>query len=1504
MKTKIFTLLFAIVASIGILNAQCTACIEYKNVKYGDLYYDLVRADADHVYEATVIANNSYAGFTAVTIPNHFRYNGNDYYVVRIGGSAFENCTNLQSITFEAGIHVLEAKAFKGCTGLTSFPMPASVTEIQNEVFDGCVNLSSITNIGSVLTIGYYAFRNCTSLMNIEFPENHTFSGIGKGAFENVPNVVYPVSSQILDGSMGNYPWGAKSINGYVEGFLVYVTSEKTTLKACSSSASGNVTIPNSVERIQNKAFLGCNKITNITIPNSVTSIWKDAFYGCSGLTQINIPNSVTEIRSGAFGKCTGLTSISIPNSVTSIGDSAFIACENIVTAQIPGSVTVINNNTFKNCRKLGSFTIQDNVTSIGSYAFYGTNINAIVIPGNVTEIGDYAFANCRNLKNVTLGKKITQMNGNAFSNPSNNIDVYWDIPSFSSFDFSQTNVKSITFGNSVTRIPDGICSGQSNLSKLEFLSDEITEIGANAFNGCSSLSFIQHFPDSLQKIKANAFKNAPLISITIPVNVNEIGANAFSGCNPKIVYWNADGSSLDPSNMDFGNRLEELYLGDQVKIIHPYLFRDQTKIKEVYIPSGRIKTGAFMGCTRLQKLSFGIGVTKFDGTAFKNCTSMSGALVLPDALDTIPSGAFDNCTKISSVTIGKNVKKISGFSGCTGIKTVYNFSYMSLVAHSGGVDNPAYYADKVYNNMELQGEYLFSGTSLIGYMGHSAAITLPAGYKGSTYRIGEQTFAGAKQLSSVTIPEAVVEIGKSAFDGCTGLSSMTIPNSVTKVEEKAFNGCSNIATISFGANLTQLGANALAGCTSIQEINCSAVTPPSANANTFTNVPTSATLNIPAGSLNAYQSAQGWSQFTNIVETNLVNTTGVALSATTLNLKKGEEAVLYANVTPSNASYKTVTWSTSNSSVATVTKGIVYGKSAGTATITCTTTNGGYSATCEVTVSTNAIKATGMEFYKYAAKATEVYVPYSPMNEGDTLTFLELGTGFITVNILPYSVTNGNINFTVSDPSVVSAELTEHINFANSIKISPLRPGVAKVTISTTDGSNISKSVYVQITPDPNVKVIGVRCLPREITIGKGEKDTIDALVLPFDATNARVSWAKASGGNPLSINVKTIENKWCEITAKSAGTAYVYVETNDGKYKDTCTITIINKVPVTGLSLNQTSKTLNVGESVQLTPVFTPANATNQKVYWSMDTDTVATIENGLVTAIHEGTVVVTCISDDGDFTATCTITVQEGQQPVTGVSLNKKTLQISKGGNYTLAATVLPANATNKAVTWTSSNTSVATISNDGKIAAKTAGVSSISCETKDGHFKAECYIVVTDASQGCDYSFEPTAETTIQFEATDLSYSAFEGGTFVILEDASHVLYLMYYGSLANGALPVGNHPVSSIEQNGNIIYSIGGDDANDYGSFMATNFTANGYSAAYYIIAGNVSVEANNSITAKLISVNGSDIIATYRGTQDIEVVSIKDSATKILHNGQILILRGDKTYTLQGQEVK
>ena len=1217
MKTRFLIFFLAIVASVE------SSFADGPILKYGDLYLEIREGDRRAIVVAQSDGPDNYAGLTSVTIPDHVVYNTKNMYIERIANGAFKNCTTLKNITIEANLTYVGAHSFEGCTSLESISLPTNVHEIGEYAFANCTRLASVSISEDIMIIGPWAFANCTALMDVTIPG--TVQSVLHNAFYNVGNVNYLPSDWTYSAS--GAPWGARMLGGYVDGMMVYIDESKTALVACSSDATGTLSIPNSVTSIHNRAFYGCNKLTEISIPNTVTKIWNNVFHGCTGLTGLTIPNSVTSIGNGAFENCSGLTSMTIPNSVTNLGDSAFINCKNLVSLEISDNVTVLGNKLCYNCSGLASFTIQETVTSIGASAFRGCiGLTNLTIPNSVTSIGDEAFKYCKNLQHIQFGTGISQMNQNVFASCQNIKDVEWNVPSFNDFGFLDSQLESITFGGAVLRIPDNICKDQSLLVKAN-LPDNVVIIGENAFSGCTNLSNI-HFPEALQKIKSNAFENAPLYSITIPINVDEIGTKAFSGCNPTTVYWNADGTNLNTTNMSFGNQLEHVYFGDKVKVIHSNLFSNQTKITELYIPSGRIETAAFRSCSGLQSLSFGIGVTKICRNAFYQCTNISGSLVIPDAIDTIYTGAFDNCTKITSVTIGKNVKQISGFEGCTGIKTVYNFSYKSFVPHVGGVDNPAYYADRVYNNMDRQGDFLFSSNVLIGYTGNATDITLPATYKGAAYLIGSAAFLGATQLTTITLSDAVATIGSSAFMGCAGLTSMNIPINVTEIGQQAFSDCSNI-----------------------NEFSCAAQTPPTAYANSFENIPANATLYIPGGSRPAYESASGWSQFTNIVERDLVNVTGVTLNATTLTIAKKGEAAIYATISPSNASYKTVTWSSSNTNVATVTNGVVYGKNAGTATITCTTTDGGYTATCDVTVLAAEVVATGFKFYKYAARTTEVYVPYTEMNAGDTLTFMELGTGFITVNVQPYSVTNGEVNFIVEDKSILSAELTEHINFANSIRLKPLHPGITKLTISTTDGSNISQSVYIQITPDPTVKVQGVRIFKREITLAPKETDTLSVQVFPDNATNMRVNWA-SDDAVIASVLKENINSNRGVVTAKNLGkigTVHIICTTEDGEFSDTCVVTVIKKrVSVTGLSLNQTSQTLSVGETLQLTPVFTPTDATNQNVYWCTDNDTIISMQNGLVQALNAGVDTVRCISEDGDFEAKCVIIVTGSTPP----------------------------------------------------------------------------------------------------------------------------------------------------------------------------------------------------------------------------------------------------------------
>ncbi len=170
---------------------------------------------------------------------------------------------------------------------------------------------------------------------------------------------------------------------------------------------------------------------------------------------------------------------------------------------------------------------------------------------------------------------------------------------------------------------------------------------------------------------------------------------------------------------------------------------------------------------------------------------------------------------------------------------------------------------------------------------------------------------------------------------------------------------------------------------------------------------------------------------------------------------------------------------------------------------------------------------------------------------------------------------------------------------------------------------------------------------------------------------------------------------------------------------------------VAVTGVSLNKTSTTIDVGASETLTATVAPSNATNQNVSWSSNNTAVATVNNGLVTGVTAGTATITVTTEDGSKTATCVVTVTTPSSDpvaVTGVSLNKASTSIKVGATETLTATIAPSNATNKAVTWSSDKTSVATV-NNGVITGVAAGTATITVTTEDGNKTATCSVTVT-------------------------------------------------------------------------------------------------------------------------------------------------------------------------------
>ena len=155
-----------------------------------------------------------------------------------------------------------------------------------------------------------------------------------------------------------------------------------------------SITLPDTITKIDDEAFVECTGITSLTIPSSVTSIGSGAFYNCTKLVSVNIPDGITTIEDGTFSGCYALSSITIPESVTTIGTSAFQNCAALTSITLPSKVTEISAYCFSNCNSLTSFTIPSQITAIGNNAFEKcTSLTALTINDTVKTLGDYVFS-------------------------------------------------------------------------------------------------------------------------------------------------------------------------------------------------------------------------------------------------------------------------------------------------------------------------------------------------------------------------------------------------------------------------------------------------------------------------------------------------------------------------------------------------------------------------------------------------------------------------------------------------------------------------------------------------------------------------------------------------------------------------------------------------------------------------------------------------------------------------------------------------------------------------------------------------------------------------------------------------------------------------------------------------------------------------------------------------------------------------------------------------------
>ena len=540
------------------------------------------------------------------------------------------------------------------------------------------------------------------------------------------------------------------------------------------------VSLPDSLERIEDEAFHECHYLKSIDIPAGVSFIGFNAFCNCYSLESVTLPSNNTKIDGCAFWQCS-LDKITIPNGVISIGRDVFYGCK-ISSVEIPSSVITIAGDAFPS-ETLISFSGEHPTYVIKHGVLFNKQKNSLVrfpssskrkvykVPKGTIEIEAGAFSHCENLQSITLPDSITKIGKGALN---------------MCFSLAEINIPA-----SVTKIGKEAFHCCQSLTSVE-LPDGITKIAKGMFDWCKSLHSVT-IPSSVTKIGDSAFGQCDsLINITIPEGVAKIGNHAFSGCKSlaHIAVPNSV-TKLGIYMFEECENLSEISLSSGLTIINSSLLKDCIRLKSIEIPSSvkKICGGAFMGCKNLEHVCLPPCVKEIDPNVFSGCVKLkevtgneqfildsgvlfnadktlllqylcgkNGGYSIPETVTEIQYGAFSFCDKLTNITIPSSVTKLpnSPFRYCT-----------NLVDITVDTENPAYASvDGVLFNKEK--------TVLLQY---------PLGQKQTDY----------------TIPGCATKVGTRSFEG-SSLEHVIIPAGITEIESGAFFFCKNLKAIDIHA--------------------------------------------------------------------------------------------------------------------------------------------------------------------------------------------------------------------------------------------------------------------------------------------------------------------------------------------------------------------------------------------------------------------------------------------------------------------------------------------------------------------------------------------------------------------------------------------------------------------------------------------------------------------------------------------------------------------------------
>jgi len=644
--------------------------------------------------------------------------------------------------------------------------------------------------------------------------------------------------------------------------------------------------------------------------------------------------------------------------------------------------------------------------------------------------------------------------------------------------------------------------------------------------------------------------------------------------------------------------------------------------------------------------------VTSIVDYCFSTCSRLTN-ITLPEGITSLGISCFYGCSSLTNITLPKGITSLEKFcfSGCSGLTNI---------TLSEGVTS--------------LGDECFRDCSSL------TDITLPKGITS----LGDDCFRDCSRLTNVTLSEGITSLGVSCFQGCSSLTNITLPEGVTSLGDDCFWGCSDLASVSFPATLKELYDDIFVYAKQKKRVILNAATPPSGGNFIDSNY----TLYIPKGALATYINTYPWSRAKAFYEGKPIESINLPSD---MSLVKTEKTKATYSFLPIYANQKCLKWSSDNSTVVSIDEktGEITALKVGEVTITATVDDGSdILATCKVQVTplqasdielitTSAIKTipTLLEANVLPAKAdnkkltwTSLTPTIATITEDGIITGLKRGTAQVKATTMDGSNISKTFDVQIkclaissislpSDFSIIKTdkkqlEYTVYPAASDSQKlkwssnntdiasvdentgvITAHKVGDAIITVTATDGSDVSASTIIHVTP---LKVSNIE-IEKEIKLLRTTSTTLAPTVTPELADNKTLKWTSDNE------NIATVTQEGV-VKGVNVGSANITATTTDGtELSATCKVTV---KPVT-IELSTNTINLQKGsEYVEQTATVLPENYEYKDVVWTTSGNGVTSVDkDGHITANKPGVDTLRCsLSNDSHIYSECRVIVYE--------------------------------------------------------------------------------------------------------------------------------------------------------------------------------------------------------------------------------------------------------------------